>query len=127
MQLDPNLIELDFYDNGLKEINTGPSFIFIESDPNYPEAAGLYHHEKVDGKHSISLDEALLERPDSLIATIAHELSHVKLLGEKNLCKTMKCSLTLQQSFAVLEFSMQTVLFSFIIRLTDGDTVIWDI
>jgi hypothetical protein len=45
----------------------------------------LYHNEKVDGKYSISLDEALLEKPESLIATIAHELSHVKLLGEKKL------------------------------------------
>ena len=85
MQLDPNEIALDFYDNGLKEINMGTSVIFMESDPENPEAAGLYHHEKVDGKYSISLDEALLERPDNLIATIAHELSHVKLLGEKKL------------------------------------------
>ena len=85
MQLDPNEIKLDFYDNGLKEIDTGASVIFTEQDPDSPEAAGLYHHEKVDGKYSISLDEALLERPDSLIATIAHELSHVKLLGEKKL------------------------------------------
>lgn len=85
MQLDPNEIELDFYDNGLKEIDMGTSVIFMESDPDNPEAAGLYHHEKVDGKYRISLDKALLERPDSLIATIAHELSHVKLLGEKKL------------------------------------------
>lgn len=85
MELDPNEIKLDFYDNGLKEIDMGTSVIFMESDPENPEAAGLYHHEKVDGKYSISLDEALLERPDSLIATIAHELSHVKLLGEKKL------------------------------------------
>src|SRR5690554_1941141 len=85
MYLDPNEIKVDYYDNGLKEINMGTSVIFLESDPENPEAAGLYHHEKVDGKYSISLDEALLERPDSLIATIAHELSHVKLLGEKKL------------------------------------------
>jgi len=85
MQLDPNEIELDFYDNGLKEIDMGTSVVFIESDPDNPDAAGLYHHEKIDGKYSISLDEALLEKPDSLIATIAHELSHVKLLGEKKL------------------------------------------
>ena len=85
MNLDPNEIELDFYNNGLKEFNMGTSVIFLESDPENPDAAGLYHHEKVDGKYSISLDEALLEKPESLIATIAHELSHVKLLGEKKL------------------------------------------
>jgi hypothetical protein len=85
MQIDPNEIDLDFYNNGLKEIDMGTSVIFIESDIDNPEAAGLYHHDKVNGKFSISLDEALLQRPDSLIATIAHELSHVKLLGEKKL------------------------------------------
>jgi hypothetical protein len=85
MQLDSNEIKLDFYNNGLKEIDMGTSVIFLESDPENPEAAGLYHHKKVDGKYCISIDEALLERPDSLIATIAHELSHVKLLGEKKL------------------------------------------
>lgn len=85
MQLDPNEIKLNFYDNGLTEIDMGTSVIFMESDPDNPEAAGLYHNEKVDGKYSISLDEALLEKPDRLIATIAHELSHVKLLGENKL------------------------------------------
>lgn len=85
MQIIPNEIKIDFYDNGIKEINMGTSVIFTESDPENPEAAGLYHHEKVDGKFQISIDEALIEKPDSLIATIAHELSHVKLLGEKKL------------------------------------------
>ncbi|MFN9800243.1 MAG: hypothetical protein ACK54P_09535, partial [Bacteroidota bacterium] len=60
MDLDPNEIKVDFYDNGLKEINMGTSVIFLESDPENPEVAGLYHDEKVDGKYSISLDEALL-------------------------------------------------------------------
>ena len=85
MNLDPNEIKVDFYNNGLKEINLGTSVIFLESDPENPEAAGLYHNEKVDGKYIIALDEAIVERPDSLIATIAHELSHIKLLGEKKL------------------------------------------
>ncbi|MBI1184479.1 hypothetical protein GC194_09415 [bacterium] len=77
-------IELNFY-NSVKEINIGTSVVFMEADTENPEAAGFYHHEKVDGKYRISLDEALFERPYSLIATIAHELLHVKLLGEKKL------------------------------------------
>ena len=85
MQINPNNIDLNFYDNGIKEIDMGTSVIFIESDPKYPEAAGLYHHEKIDGKFSISIDNALLQRPDNLVATIAHELAHVKLLGENKL------------------------------------------
>ncbi|MBD8487337.1 hypothetical protein IFO69_01115 [Echinicola sp. CAU 1574] len=85
MQIDPSKVELDFFDNGLKEIDMGTSMIFVESDPENPEAAGLFHHEKEDGKYSVSLDEALLAKPDHLIATIAHELAHVKLLGVKKL------------------------------------------
>lgn len=85
MQINPNKVEIDFFDNGLKEINMGTSVIFIETDPETPEPAGLYHNGKVGGKFNISLDETLLERPEALIATIAHELSHVKLLGEKAL------------------------------------------
>ncbi|UCS94955.1 hypothetical protein KZP23_08070 [Echinicola marina] len=85
MQIVPDMIALDFYDNGIKEINMGTSVIFMESDPDSLEAAGRYHHEKVNGKHLISLDQALLEKPDDLIATIAHELSHVKLLGEEKI------------------------------------------
>lgn len=85
MQIDHNEIEIDFFNNGIKEINMGASVIFTQSDPHNPEAAGLYHYEKTNGKFQISLDEALLENPEKLIATIAHELSHVKLLGEKKI------------------------------------------
>ncbi len=87
MQIDPNEIELDFYDNGIKEIEMGTSVIFMEPALEASEAAGLYHHEKVDGKYHISLDEALVESPDALISTIAHELSHIKLLGENKLAE----------------------------------------
>jgi hypothetical protein len=81
MQIKPDNINVDFFSNGLKEINMGSSVIFMESDPEKSESAGLYHHAKEGEMFNISLDEALLERPDVLIATIAHELSHVKLLG----------------------------------------------
>jgi hypothetical protein len=85
MQVDPKVIELDFHENNPKEIDMGTSVIFLESDPDNTEAVGLYHKDPASGIYIISLDESLLERPDCLIATIAHELSHVKLLGEKNL------------------------------------------
>ena len=85
MQIDSNEIELDFFFTGLVEINMGNSVIFFESDPQDPKPAGIYHPDKLNGKIQISLDEALIEEPDSLIATIAHELAHVKLLGEKQL------------------------------------------
>ncbi|MEX0966516.1 MAG: hypothetical protein WD077_04710 [Bacteroidia bacterium] len=38
-----------------------------------------------NGKYHIALDRGNLQRPEILVATIAHELAHVKLLGEKKL------------------------------------------
>lgn len=85
MQVDSSEIEITFFDNADKEINMGSSVIFMESDPEDPEHAGVFHHEKVNGKYQISIDRALLKQPDALIATLAHELAHVKLLVEKQL------------------------------------------
>ncbi len=85
MRIDYNEVELDFFDNGIKEINMGYETLFVESDPSIPEAAGIYHPEKINDRYHISIDATLLENPDKLIATIAHELAHVKLLGEKEL------------------------------------------
>ena len=85
MQIDFNEIELDFYENGIKEINVGASSIFMQTDPNVQDSAGFFLNEKENGKFIISLDESLLEKPDILIATVAHELSHVKLLGEQRI------------------------------------------
>lgn len=91
MQLGCNEIELDFYDNGIKELNMGGSPIFLETDPETPEAAGLYHHKNDNGQYEISLSTEAIKRPDTLIATIAHELSHVKLLGQKGLEENDEC------------------------------------
>ncbi len=85
MQIDLNEIEIDFYDNGIKEINMGTSTIFLETDTDIPEASGFYHGKNQNGCYQISLDRGNLDKQSSVIATIAHELSHVKLLGQKNM------------------------------------------
>ena len=85
MQIQLSDLELNFYSNGLKEIDMGNNIIFLQNDKNYEEAAGLYYGKNKNGKYEIALDEALLENPLNLIATIGHELSHVKLLGEKEM------------------------------------------
>lgn len=85
MDLDHNQIEMAFYDTGVRSVSFGISKIFLNSDPEHPEPAGLYHRDSPEGKHHISIDRALLKRPDSLVATIAHELAHIKLLGENRI------------------------------------------
>ena len=43
-------------------------------------AAGLYRKRR--GHHVISIESSLVRDPTSLVATVAHELGHVRLLGE---------------------------------------------
>lgn len=84
MHINPEDIELDYFDNGLTELNSGGSTIFIETNPEDTNAAGLYQ-ENESGKFEVSLDIEILDKPEALVATLAHELCHVKLLGEKRL------------------------------------------
>ncbi len=47
------------------------------------DACGLYRFYK--GKHIVSIESGMLNNPTNLIATIAHELGHAKLIGEERL------------------------------------------
>ena len=50
---------------------------------SYSGAAGTY--ERHDGSPVVTIGQSLLSRPMALVATIAHELAHVRLLGEGRL------------------------------------------
>lgn len=82
MQVDPERLELRFFrEDGL------PSDI-RRTLPGWEEwtsgAAGLYQ-EGLEQKVTISINREQLGKPDSLIATLAHELGHVLLLGDGKL------------------------------------------
>lgn len=83
MSIDFNKLKLHTYSNGIKEFNFGTSPLFTQSENNW-EAAGTYL-EGIDGYFNISLDRSLLTNGEKLIATVAHELAHVKLLAEKRI------------------------------------------
>ena len=68
MDLDPAQIKIDFF----------------TSNENY-SAAGLYHGKMNDGRYKISLLENIYLDLEKSIATIAHELAHIKLLGEERI------------------------------------------
>ncbi len=80
MQLDRRKLALECYDNGMRELDMGGSVIFLEDQPDQTRAAGLYSEE--NGMYHIAVDGSLLNRPDELVATLAHESAHAKLLGE---------------------------------------------
>jgi hypothetical protein len=57
---------------------------------SYGGAAGVYSGKGKDGRPVITLDRSNAEQPGRLIAVIAHELGHVRLLGERRLSADRK-------------------------------------
>jgi len=81
-------IHLDFYNGTVKEISTGSPWgrgIFLKSEKDDAGASGLYWGKGESGKYEISLVRTKLKQPENMVATLAHELAHIKLLGENRL------------------------------------------
>lgn len=80
LQIEPKLVNLEFYQgDGNPFDNSGG--VLIEKNGSKP--LGLYHHQnKITGKFDISLSTDLLEDIQVFISTLAHELCHLRLLGE---------------------------------------------
>jgi len=82
MDINRNLIDLRFYSEEPLEFSEGlvttPS---DKLDGSWTGSAGRFT-ESDTGKAVISIEMGQLRNPESLIATMAHELAHVKLLGE---------------------------------------------
>ena len=85
IQLDFDEIEIDYYIEGVTEMNTGSSPIFLENDENESLTSSFYFGRNEQGKYEIGINKKYLGFPETLTATIAHELSHVKLLGENKI------------------------------------------
>jgi hypothetical protein len=78
-------INLEFYQEGVTEISAGGAFgssFYLQNDERDKFSAGLYYGKFEDGKYHILLEQKKLKSPEGMVATLAHELSHVKLLGE---------------------------------------------
>lgn len=88
MEVDANAITLSFYDDKIFEIEGGMGHsLFSQQYEEEKYSSGLYSGKTQDGKFSISIERAQLKEPEKLIATIAHEISHIKILGEGRLEK----------------------------------------
>jgi hypothetical protein len=84
MEVSFDSIELDFYDEEANQI-AGAGHIFLEADKDNKNAAGLYYGINDNGKYEIFLNTKQLLDPESLVATLAHEIAHIKLLGENRI------------------------------------------
>jgi hypothetical protein len=75
MDVVPDLVELEFV------ADAGKIWLFNEAGEYLPSgAAGTY--EEGEQKFIIRIDKSGLHEPMPLVGTIAHELAHVRLLGE---------------------------------------------
>lgn len=89
MEIDREAIDLFFYDEGIREISTGGPFgnsLYTTGEgKGLKYSSGRYLGLEADGKYHIGLDEKNLAEPEHMVAVLAHELSHIKLLGEHRL------------------------------------------
>ena len=76
MSVNPALIDLEFYVDESRQARRDLINVEWSSDG----AAG--HYQKRRNKFVVSLESSHLTAPMCLVATIAHELGHVRLLGE---------------------------------------------
>jgi hypothetical protein len=86
MDVEPGSISLDFYNEQLFEIRGDAGFtLYGQQYEDEKYSAGLYYGEGADKKYSIAIELGQLKHPQKLVATLAHEIAHIKLLGEGRL------------------------------------------
>lgn len=84
MEIPIDSIHLEFYTGGLNQIGAGSlpgQGLYLENGRNNP--AGMYWGKNESDKFIVSLERSQLSLPENMVATLAHELAHIKLLGEK--------------------------------------------
>ena len=82
MDIKKGSISVDFYTETRSQAFDE---IEIRQFEEVKNSTGKYYGKNKKGIYEISLEESLLKRPINLIATISHELAHVKLLGEERI------------------------------------------
>ena len=88
MEIDASKINLKVYKQNIQEVqNEFGNFLFTEVDSSLdnPLSSGLYFGLNEKGKYDVFIEEANLHNPENLVAVLAHEFSHIKLLGEKRI------------------------------------------
>lgn len=77
MDADPALVELEFF------TDRGEVWLVNDRGQYLPHEAGLYDEQAQ--RTVIHLETSQLDEPMTLVGTIAHELAHLRLLGERRI------------------------------------------
>lgn len=88
MEIDIKEVTLEIYEQNIQEFSGDMGYkIFTQIDKESDEklSAGLYFNKNEKGKYEIFIEKKNLQDPENLVATLAHEFSHIKILGEKRL------------------------------------------
>ncbi len=88
MEIDINEVVLENYEQNIQEFSGDMGYkIFTQIDKDSEDkfSAGLYFDKNEQGKYEIFIEKKNLLNPENLVATLAHEFSHIKILGEKRL------------------------------------------
>jgi len=88
MEIDINEINLDTYEQNIQEFSGdfgNRMWTEVDKDSDEKLTAGLFFDKNSQGKYDILIEKKNLSDPENLVATLAHEFSHIKLIGEKRL------------------------------------------
>ena len=86
MDVDPALIQLHLYQEGQRQIgNDGLSrfSIIMQAAENQTYSGGKYFGADENGNYQIGIKYQNLQDPEAVLGLLAHEIAHIKLLGEK--------------------------------------------
>ena len=84
MDVDPEEITLHIYQEAIQTVSTGHPMggnLYLGREAAEPSGEPSWRKEE-DGKYHIWLEEVKLRQPEGLVAVLARDLAHIKLLGE---------------------------------------------
>jgi hypothetical protein len=88
MEINFSEIYIDIYEQNIQEFSGDFGhriWTQVDKDNDESLSAGLYFDKNKDGNYEIFIEKKNLFDPEKLVAVIAHEFSHIKILGEKRL------------------------------------------
>lgn len=82
MDIDPDKLDIGFFEAGIRELNKDTGDLVYWDQEDY---AGLYHGVNEAGKYVVTISDDIHREVEHLVATLAHEFAHIKLLGEQRM------------------------------------------